>query len=349
MNKKIVGILICMLFIGTIVIPVSSIDIRKNPNEVSNWNNNYEETNGLHQPWVWLGCHDGHTENCLKWNDGSPFTEAIELSSPEIDPYIGYVICEVEVSGGCDDYGFYANDFEVYVSSGSLPDMTVIGDDETLVASGTSSVTGWTTIATGHYQILGTTYVIVKWLGGYIGKPAGVDESNSNPKCGYMLEQGTTNDWSITLVDYHGLGVWGLGAGICGCSPNDVSIFVPTISGWGHVFPVTLTNNLVGTNLHNINWKIECNLNPTGFSFFWPTPQVYPSSQNNGVISIFPMASSMVKNSAVLPTPGNPIFSLGKVDLNIVITADCAITYTTTGTFYYLKLLGTYYSYIIIP
>ena len=170
----------------------------------------------------WISYNDGYTENAYAWNGALSWTIAIELSSPEIDPYIGYDITDGLVSGGSDDYGFYANAYEVYASTGALPDMTTIGDDETLLGSGVSSGAGWTSFACDPYQVTGTTYFILKWLDGYTGYPCGFDYSNSNPKGGYMLYYQTTNDWSTTLVDLWGSGVWGFDAGLTSGTPTNL-------------------------------------------------------------------------------------------------------------------------------
>jgi len=185
---------------------------------------------------VYISYNDGNTENAYAWNGAVSWTLAIELSSPEIDDYLGYDITEAVFSGGCDDYGFYANDYEVYASSGALPDMTVLGDDETLLAAGTSSASGWTTVPTTPYAVTGTTYLIVKWLAGYTGYPAGFDYSNSNPKGGYMLYYQSTNDWdTYNLVYLWGYGVWGLDAGLASGTPTNL-VFgdpIPGIFQWG--------------------------------------------------------------------------------------------------------------------
>ena len=158
--------------------------------------------------------NDGYTDNALRWTDFSPWTEANELSGSELAPYMGYDITEILLSCGCDQYGFYAEDYEVYCADGSLPDMTTIGDDETLVASGTASSTGWTSIVTAPYTITtDPTYVIVQWLGGYAGFPAGFDTDNNDLRGQNMLDHGSTTLWT-TLGALGYPAVWGLNVGL---------------------------------------------------------------------------------------------------------------------------------------
>jgi hypothetical protein len=173
-----------------------------------------------------LGYTDGHTENALKWTDETPWTEAIELSGDHL-PVIGDNLCEIYVSCGCDDYGFYAEDYEVYAATGSLPDMTTLGDDETLVAQGTASATGWTSVITDDYAVTGDTFVIVKWTTA-VGYPAGFDTSiTGEPRGEHMLDHATTNTWtSLTALGYPA--VWGLEAGFCaGGGPGPVEDCIP--------------------------------------------------------------------------------------------------------------------------
>jgi hypothetical protein len=158
---------------------------------------------------LWVYYTDGNTENAFKWNDGTPWTEAMGFSGQD-----GMQICEIEVSCGCDDYGFYAENYEVYGATGALPDMTTIGDDETLLFSGTASATGWTLqTLTTPYDVSGTTYLIVKWTTS-VGYPAGFDTGVTNSMGDMMLAHATTNTWT-TLPAYGYAAVWGLKAGLC--------------------------------------------------------------------------------------------------------------------------------------
>jgi len=170
----------------------------------------------------YLGYTDGYTENAYGWTAGSDWVEAIELSSPEIDPFVGDEICEIYVSCGCDDYGFYAEDFNVYCYDGSTPpDMSTIAP----IGNGVASGTGWTTyVFPTNHPITGSTFVIVEWIAGYTGYPAGFDYQGTfipDLRGAWLCYLDTTNDWSSTLVDLWGApAVWGLEAGICTGGPS---------------------------------------------------------------------------------------------------------------------------------
>ncbi len=178
---------------------------------------------------AWISYNDGYTDDALAWTDGSAWTEAIELSSPELDDYRGDNVCEILVSCGADEYGFYAEDYEVYCAQGSLPDMGTIGDDETLVASGTASATGWTPVTFDTlYEIpnSGPVFVIVKWLAGYAGYPAGFDTDNTDSRGQHMLDHGSTDTWTtVGALGYPS--VWGLDAGICAGAPEELEYGEP--------------------------------------------------------------------------------------------------------------------------
>jgi hypothetical protein len=181
---------------------------------------------------TYFGYTDGYTENAYKWTDGSPWTEGIELSAPEVTPFIGNEVTELIASCGCDDYGFYAESYEVYGASGALPDMTTLGDDETLIASGTASATGWTTIPTAAYPVSAVTYVIVKWTTA-VGYPAGFDYQGSfipDDRGGHMLDYGTTNTWTYVSSLWGAPAVFGLIVGMDEGTPEDLE--------WGEPLPV---------------------------------------------------------------------------------------------------------------
>jgi len=164
----------------------------------------------------WFSYNDGHTENAYGWTSGAAWQETIELSSPEIDPYAGYGITDVYVSCGCDDYGFYAESYNVYAHDSLDPTMA----NWDLLASGTASGTGWTTIALGTtYTLTGTDYLCVEWPA-YSGYPAGIDNNNYDPKGVWILYNGA---WVNAVTDV-GIesSVWGLDAGLTLAVPTDL-------------------------------------------------------------------------------------------------------------------------------
>ena len=165
---------------------------------------------------VYLGYTD-YTDNALAWTDGSAWTEAIELSSPEIDAYVGNTLDEIEVSVGCDVYGFYAEDFTVYAAN-ALPDMA---SPPPVLYDGTSVATGWTEATlTTPYTVTNPTYLIVEFDAGYAGYPAGFDTTvTTEPRGQHMLDHGTTNTWTtVGALGYPS--VWGINAGISAGSSN---------------------------------------------------------------------------------------------------------------------------------
>jgi hypothetical protein len=163
---------------------------------------------------AYLAYTDGYTENAYAWTSGAAWCEAA-LFDDELDPYRTYEITELRISGGCDDYGFYANDYEIYIEPGTF-DISAA----TPVTTGTSSATGWTTVPIPNYPIpdTGDVLVAVNWLAGYDGYPAGFDYVGSfipDENGGLMLYLDTTNDWSTTLFDLWGSpAVWGIEVGL---------------------------------------------------------------------------------------------------------------------------------------
>jgi hypothetical protein len=176
----------------------------------------------------WIGYSDGHTENAYKWTDGSPWTTCIELSDPELAPFRTSDLTDVHFSCGCDDYGFYAEDFEIRYATGSLPDIAGV----TPIASGTASATGWTTVSVPAQAIpgSGSAFVMVTYTTS-VGYPAGFDYDNGDVRGQHMLYIGTTNDWRL-LQDFWGSpAVWGIDAGLSagGGGPElpDPDVYVP--------------------------------------------------------------------------------------------------------------------------
>jgi hypothetical protein len=197
----------------------------------------------------WLGYTDGHTENAFKWTDGSPWTYAIELSDPELAPYRSHDLTDVHFSCGCDDYGFYAEQYDVYYATGSLPDIAGL----TPIASGTASATGWTTTAVTPQAMpaAGSAFVIVQFTTS-VGYPGGFDYDAGDIRGQHMLYHQTTNDWRF-LQDFWGSpAVWGLEAGLTvggngdevpepevflPCGEHDISVLIENL-GTYHEDPV---------------------------------------------------------------------------------------------------------------
>jgi len=164
-------------------------------------------TSGTGMGAEWVSYNDGHTDNAFAWVDGSPWTEAIELTDTELAGYRGGVIDEIKLSVGCDEYGFYAVPYKVYIAEGALPDISTC----TPIATGTSSGTGWDIIDIPDYTIpaTGNVYVIVTFESYGSGYPAGFDDSHSDSKGDWLLDIGTTDTW-IHISDLGYVGVWGL-------------------------------------------------------------------------------------------------------------------------------------------
>lgn len=159
----------------------------------------------------WLTYNDGYTDNALAWTDGSPWVSAIELDAAKLAGFTDYDLTDVRFSTGCDEYGFYAEPYNLYYATGSLPDIAGL----TPIASGTSSGTGWDTVTLGTPQPLpdsGSAYVIVEWYS-YSGYPAGFDTDNTDTRGQWMLDMGTTNSWT-TVGSLGYPSVWGIDAGI---------------------------------------------------------------------------------------------------------------------------------------
>jgi hypothetical protein len=174
---------------------------------------------------VEIGYSDGHTENAYAWVSGAPWTIAMELSDPELAAYRDYDLTEVTFSAGCDDYGFYVVDYDIYYAIGSLPDIATL----TPIASGQSSGTGWDTITVPAQEMpdTGSAFVIVKYSNYGGGFPAGFDYDNGDTRGQHMLDLDTTNTW-IHLQDLWGApAVWGLEAGLSlGSGPGSGDVFL---------------------------------------------------------------------------------------------------------------------------
>jgi hypothetical protein len=160
---------------------------------------------------TWFTYNDGYTDNAFAWTAGDPWQSAIILTDPELAAFRGDVIDEVKVSTGCDAYGFYAIDLNIYVGDGALPDMSTV----TPVFTGVSSGTGWDIFDIPDHFIpsTGDVYIIVEWFD-YTGMyPAGFDTNNYDDRGGWLNYIGSTYDWR--LIDSLGYdAVWGIDAGI---------------------------------------------------------------------------------------------------------------------------------------
>jgi hypothetical protein len=162
-------------------------------------------------PGVFLGYHDGYTENSWAYTGGENWEAAIQLTDTLLAAYRDYEITEVKFSCGCDDYGFEVADYEIWISD-VLEDPTA---PPVVYGTGTSSGTGWDTVTLDMpYEIpdtgdvyLGITYsnygVGVAW-------PAGVDTTNYVPEGFWFYYSGVWQDGSGLL----GPSVWGLSAGV---------------------------------------------------------------------------------------------------------------------------------------
>jgi hypothetical protein len=185
----------------------------------------------------WLTYNDGYTDNALAWNDDSAWTSAIELSDPELAGFRSYDLTDVRVSCGCDEYGFYAEDYEIFFATGSLPDVSTLSP----IASGTTSGTGWDTIPVIPQAMpaSGSAFVIVQWLPGYSGFPAGFDTDNTDTRGQHMLDIGTTNTWTtVGALGYPS--VWGIDAGLSEGAPDDLIYGDPIPAfPWSEVYTET--------------------------------------------------------------------------------------------------------------
>jgi len=266
MNKKIIGILVRLLFIGTSITPVFGRDIRKNLNDVttlslanyisnnnmykypSNWiNNNYKETNSLNlamSPNEWIKYNDGHTENGLGATGGGSVTEAIELTDTELSAFRDYVICEIQVSIGSDDYGAYPGiPYEIWIESTLPADPYASGLN--IVATGTSTSAVWHIIDVVDTPIpdTGSIYVGVNYNHGSGEYPCGVDQSITTPTRGglfYMTALGWSDLGSVGVP-----GVWGLDVGVCNDNNPPYTPSNPTPSN--HATNVDIDADLIWT------------------------------------------------------------------------------------------------------
>lgn len=181
----------------------------------------------------WLGYNDGYTENSIGAG-GSAITMAIELTDTELAGFRNSVISELYVSGGSDDYGFFAVPYDIWIEN-SLP---AWGDVYTggvnIVRSGTTSGTGWETIDIPDYPIPDTGSVVIGFnFAGSSVWPCGLDQSNTGPtpRANYCTIEGY-GSWS-DIGSFGFPGVWGLDVGISsgGAVFNILSDYV-TIDGF---------------------------------------------------------------------------------------------------------------------
>jgi len=169
---------------------------------------------------AWIGYSDGYLENAYAWTDGTDWTIAIELSSPELDAFRDFELTEAHFAAGSDAYGFYVSGIEISYAVGSLPDMAGV----TPIYTGTSSGTGWDTVTVPAQAMpaSGPAYLILTYTG-YTGYPVGFDYDNGDVRGQLMVYHGTTNDWSYLLQDLWGSpAVWSLEAGLTAGSANVV-------------------------------------------------------------------------------------------------------------------------------
>lgn len=133
---------------------------------------------------------------------------AIELDSVKLAGFTGYDLTDIRFSTGCDEHGFRVEDYVIYYATGSLPDLFT---NAQILASGTSSGTGWDTVTVPPQPLpnTGSAFIIVQWM----TPVAGYDTDNTDNRGGWMCEQGSTNNW--VQIDSLGIdAVWGIDAGI---------------------------------------------------------------------------------------------------------------------------------------
>ena len=156
-----------------------------------------------------IGYNDGHTENAYKWTSGAAWQEAIELTDAKLSGFRDYDITDVRFSCGCDDYGFFAEDYEVWISD-TFEDPTA---PPMIYASGTATGTGWDTVPlTTAYEIpdSGHVYVGLTYLTS-AGYPGGIDYSTHVVE-GYWLYY--SGSWQDGVAVGLPSAVWGLDAGV---------------------------------------------------------------------------------------------------------------------------------------
>jgi hypothetical protein len=153
---------------------------------------------------------------------------AIELTDTELAAYRNYDICELYVSVGSDDYGFYSTGYDVWIET-SLP---AYGDVYTggvnIVYSGTSSGTGWDTIDIPDYAVPDTGNVVIgfNFMGTSAGVyPCGIDESNTGPtpRANHITYNGYGAWGDLPGIGFPG--VWGIDVGVCSGGPSGTLIF----------------------------------------------------------------------------------------------------------------------------
>jgi hypothetical protein len=158
---------------------------------------------------AFIGYNDGYTENAISWGD--PMIIGIELTSTELTGYYGDDITDIRLCVGSDDYGFYVETFEVFLTT-TLPAIPLTG---TPVYSGISSGTGWDTVAlTTPWTIpaSGSVFVTISFPG-YTDYPAGLDESTTSPLRGGLIVNPNDNTWTDIITE-GAPGVWGIDIGV---------------------------------------------------------------------------------------------------------------------------------------
>jgi hypothetical protein len=157
----------------------------------------------------WISYNDGHTDNAISWGD--PFVVGIELTSTELGGYYGQDITDFFISGGSDDYGFYANAYELYITT-TQPTLPL---SLTPTHTGTTSSTGWTsTTLTTPWTIPGSGSVFVTMsYAGYTDYPAGLDETTTSPSRGALIVNPNDNTWTDMMTEGNP-GVWGIDVGV---------------------------------------------------------------------------------------------------------------------------------------
>ena len=240
MKKKIIGIFIAGLFIGTSIIPGFGQDIKKNLSDITMFSLNSSTPIGnifdnssnrttiipkklsdqtyLDLPWIKY--NDGYTENAIgHTNSGTIYIcEAIQLTDTELSESRGGCLFRIRVSIGCDEYGPEpAILYQVWAQDTQPADPTTAN----IVGEGISTNDVWETIYLDSYTIplwgdvwVGVTYTCP--AGKY---PMGIDETTISPtRGGYYWN--SVGGWT-TLSDQGYPGVWGLDVQIISCGvPN---------------------------------------------------------------------------------------------------------------------------------
>ena len=166
---------------------------------------------------AWIQYTDGHTDNAFCWTDLTDWCEAAEFTDAQLNPggYRSFNVDELSISVGCDDYGFYAAPFDVYVDN-SLAAVSTRLASNSYDATFIGSATGWTNVVLPGSGIpipdSGSLIVAINFHD-YSGYPAGFDTSVTNPLGGWVLNHASLTDW-IGLADLGYSAVWGIKVGI---------------------------------------------------------------------------------------------------------------------------------------